>query len=76
MPAKLICTGSNTGTQLALVEKYLKMQISYLERIRKGVQKFQKRDKLAEQVVGDVTPNRLRLGQILTEGGERAVRNT
>ncbi len=42
--------------------------MSYLERIRKGVQKFQKRDKLAEQVVGDVTPNRLWLGKILTEG--------
>ncbi len=44
--------------------------MSYLERIRKGVQKFEKRDKLAKQVVGDVTPNRLRLGQILTEGRE------
>jgi hypothetical protein len=42
--------------------------MSYLERIRKGVQKLEKRDKLAEQVVGDVTPNRLRLGKILTEG--------
>jgi hypothetical protein len=48
------------------------MEISYLERICKGVQKFQKRDKLAEQVVGDVTPNRLRLGKILTEGRERS----
>jgi hypothetical protein len=34
------------------------------------VQKFEKRDKLAEQVVGNVTPNRLRLGKILNEGRE------
>jgi hypothetical protein len=46
--------------------------MSYLERIRKGVQKLEKRDKLAEQVVWDVTPNRLRLGKILTEWRERS----